>query len=131
MNRDLAELQKEIKSVPDFYGIAFDSINDTNALGDNALHCVCVWGDIVAAKLLLENGIEINQRGEGSFTPLNLALDFGHVELADYLISMGADTSVIGAEFIYDSEKHQKHLQGMAEEMETLEEKINASCGNA
>jgi ankyrin repeat protein len=77
MNKDLIELLDKVASVPDFYGIEFKSINQTNALGDNALHCVCVWGDLDAAKLLVENGIEINQHGEGSFTPLNMALDLG------------------------------------------------------
>ena len=124
MDKDLTELLEKIKDVPDFSGISFNSINETNALGDNALHCVCVWGDIVAAKLLLENGIEINQHGEGSFTPLNLALDFGHKELANYLISMGADTSFIGAEFKYDSEKQNNHLQCIATEIKTLEEQM-------
>lgn len=131
MNRDLTELLEKIKGVPDFYGVQFDSVNDTNALGDNALHCVCVWGDINAAKLLIEQGINIDQPGEGGFTPLNLALDFGHQELASYLISAGADTSVIGAEFKYDREKDKKHLQGMAAEIKALEAKLNNTCGNA
>lgn len=131
MNSELKDLLDSIKSVPDFYGMEFHSINETNALGDNALHCVCVWGDMAAAKLLVESGIDINQRGEGNFTPLNLALDFEHQELADYLISIGADTSVIGAEFKYDSEQNRKHLEGMTAEIKALEEKIKNSCGNA
>ena len=125
------ELLEKIASVPDFYGIQFKSINETNALGDNALHCVCVWGDLEAAKLLVENGIDINQLGEGSMAPLNMALDFGHTELADYLISQGADTSVIGAEFNFDPEKSKKHLQGMSEEIKKLEEHVKNNCGNA
>ena len=131
MNKDLIELLEKIASVPDFYGIEFKSINETNALGDNALHCVCVWGDLEAAKLLVENGIEINQLGEGSLAPLNMALDFGHTELADYLISQGADTSFIGAEFKFDPEKSKKYLQGMSEEIKKLEEQVKNNCGNA
>ncbi|MES2673830.1 MAG: ankyrin repeat domain-containing protein [Pseudomonadota bacterium] len=130
MNKDLKELLGKIKSTADFYDVALDSINDTNALGDNALHCVCVWGDIAAATLLVERGIDINQHGKGGFTPLNLALEFGHIQLADYLISQGADTSVIGADFKYDSEKHNKHLQGMEAEIQNLEEKIHIECGS-
>ncbi len=131
MNKDLIELLEKVASVPDFYGIEFKSINETNALGDNALHCICVWGDLEAAKLLVENGIEINQLGEGSLAPLNMALNFGHTELADYLISQGADTSLIGAEFKFDSEKNKKHLQSMSEEIEKLEEQVKNNCGNA
>lgn len=128
MSRDLIELLETIKQTPDFYAVEFSTINDTNALGDNALHCVCVWGDLAAAKLLIENGIDINQRGEGDFTPLNVALELEHQELANYLISAGADTSVIGAKFKYDAEKNREHLQGMAAEIKALEEKINGAC---
>lgn len=130
MSTDLKELLQKIKSTANFYDVAFDSINGTNALGDSALHCVSVWGDIDAATLLVESGIHINQRGEGGFTPLNLALEFGHIQLADYLISQGADVGVIGADFKYDSEKHNKHLQGMEAEIQSLEEQIHNKDGN-
>ncbi|MEW6648217.1 MAG: ankyrin repeat domain-containing protein [Pseudomonadota bacterium] len=75
MNKKLRELLDKVRSAADFGYVDFHSINDTNALGDNALHCVCVWGDIDAAKLLIESGIEVNQHGEGGFTPLNIALN--------------------------------------------------------
>lgn len=130
MDENVKQLLEKIKTTPDFCGVAFDSINDTNVLGDNALHCVCVWGDMVAAKLLVENGIEINQQGEGCLTPLNMALDFEHKELAAYLISKGADINVIGAEFKYDPEQHNEHLKRMEAEIHKLEKEIYDECSH-
>ena len=76
MNKQVMELLRRVQSTADFGYVTFDSINATNALGDNALHCVCVWGDLEAVKQLVENGIDINQRGEHGFTPLRIAIDF-------------------------------------------------------
>jgi len=124
MNLYLRKLLKKVQSTADFCSVSFETINDTNALGDNALHCICVWGDIEAAKILVENGIYINQRGEGNFTPLNVALDFEHKELADYLISCGADSSVVGAEFEFNREKNSMHLKDIKAKTEVLDEQI-------
>ncbi|MGD2119816.1 MAG: ankyrin repeat domain-containing protein [Chromatiales bacterium] len=131
MNKDIQALLEQVQSTADFGYVSFNSINDTNELGDNALHCVCVWGDLEAAKLLVENGIDINQRGEGGFTPLNIAIDFGHQEIAGYLIANGADTSVIGAKEQFDREKHNLHMKRLTEEIEALEEKIEQECGDS
>lgn len=131
MNKTLLELLKLVQSTADFGYVVFESINDTNALGDNALHCICVWGDLEAARLLVENGIEINQRGESGFTPLNIALDFGHHELADYLIANGADTSVIGAQEQFNREKYNLHIKCLAEDIKALKLQIHEQCKNA
>lgn len=132
MNDKLRDLLQQVQSTADFGYVTFESVNDTNALGDNALHCVCVWGDLEAAKLLVENGIELNQKGEGGFAPLNVALDFGHKEIVDYLIANGADTSVIDAVEQFDREKYNLHMQRLAEQIEQLESKIENECnGNA
>lgn len=120
---------RNVRSTADFGYVAFDSINDTNALGDNALHCVCVWGDLEAARLLVENGININQRGEHGFTPLNVAVDFGFSEIADYLIANGADTSVIGMKPAFDRERHVFHVERLREQIQRLEKQIEAECG--
>jgi len=75
MGENLHELLERVKSTADFGYVEFNSINDTNALGDNALHCVCVWDYFEAAALLIENGINVNQIGEEGFTPFDVASD--------------------------------------------------------
>jgi ankyrin repeat protein len=73
----------------------------------------------------------IHQRGEGGFTPLNIALDFDHRELADYLISNGADTSVIGAKELFDRKKYDLHMKCLAAGIEVLKQQIQEECGSA
>jgi ankyrin repeat protein len=129
MNEKIQDLLLRIQSTADFGYVIFDSINDTNALGDNALHCVCVWGDLEAAKLLVENGINVNQCGEHGFTPLNVADDFGFREIVDYLIANGADPSVLGMEPTFDRDLYTFHMQRLGEQIQELEKQVEAVCG--
>jgi ankyrin repeat protein len=115
------ELLEKVGSVPDFCGVNFNSINATNALGDNALHCVCVWGDLAATKLLVEHGIDIHQRGEFGFTPLRVAVDFGYSEIAAFLISSGADPAAIDAPEVFDARANAAHLGNLQAQIESLE----------
>ncbi|MBU6950155.1 ankyrin repeat domain-containing protein [Hahella sp. HN01] len=120
MNKSVRAILDQVEGVADFAGVKISDINDTNTLGDNALHYVCVWGDLEAAKLLVENGIDIEQKGEGGFTPLKVAEDFGHKELVNYLISMGADAEALNAEFEFDPEANSRHLKRLEERIEEL-----------
>jgi ankyrin repeat protein len=129
MDKALRELLDRVGSVPDFTGVKFRDINDTNAFGDNALHCVCVWGDLAAAKLLIENGIDIEQKGEGGFTPLKVAEDFGQKEIVAYLISKGANTEALVAEFCFDPEENSRHIKRLQEGVVELEQKAKTECG--
>lgn len=128
MNKDVRELLDRVECVPDFMGIELRDINDTNALGDNALHCVCVWGDIEAVKLLVENGVNIEQQGEGGFTPLKVADDFGQKEIVSYLISKGANTSALEADFKFNPEADAKHMERLQDGIDELEKKIDSEC---
>ena len=129
MDKAVRELLTQVEDVADFSGIKLDDINDTNSFGDNALHCVCVWGDIQAAKLLVENGIDIEQKGEGGFTPLKVADDFGHREIVSYLISKGANKEALNAEFAFNPSANANHMKKLQEGIEELETKIQNECG--
>lgn len=84
-------LQDLLAKVSDALNVGLYSIHDTNSMGENALHCVCVWGDLPAAKLLIDAGIDINKYGERGYTPLHLACGQGHPELVALLVENGAD----------------------------------------
>ena len=127
MNEQVLELLRRVQSTADFGYVTFESINSTNAFGDNALHCVCVWGDLVAAKLLVENGINVNQPGEHGFTPLRIAVEFGDTELAEYLLANGADAAAIEAEETFDPKANALHMQGLGEQITVLQERV-AKC---
>ncbi|AZZ90690.1 ankyrin repeat domain-containing protein [Hahella sp. KA22] len=128
MNKSVRALLEQVEGVADFSGVKINDINDTNILGDNALHCVCVWGDLDAAKLLVENGIDIEQKGEGGFTPLRVAEEFGHKELVNYLMSMGADAEALNTEFEFDPEVNSRHLKRLEERIEELSKMTLSGC---
>jgi ankyrin repeat protein len=124
MNPDVLNLLRKVQSTPDFASVQFDSIDATNALGDNALHCVCVWGDLVAAKLLVGNGININQPGEHGFTPLRVAAEFGFTALVEYLVKSGADSSGLGSPAKFDPQANALHMQQLRKQLSTHEERL-------
>lgn len=126
MDGKIQELLESVQGTPDFGYVDFHSINDTNELGDNALHCVCVWGDFEAVRLLVENGINLNQRGELGFTPLNVAVEFGHHEIAEYLIAHGANSDALRAEPEFDRERQTLHVRRLAEHIKMLQCKLAA-----
>lgn len=68
----------------------------------------------------MESGIEINKRGERGFTPLNVALDFGHSDIAEYLLANGADTGIIDAVAEFDREICDLHIQRLAQQTARL-----------
>ena len=91
MDIRINQILDKVSSTPHFVGIELVDVNTTNALGDNALHRVCVWGDVEAAKTLMEAGININRFGDRGYTPLHTACMFGHLALVELLVSKGAD----------------------------------------
>ena len=127
MKANVRELLEKVRSTADFGSVPFESINDTNALGDNALHCVCVWGDLEAAKLLVENGINLHQRGEFGFTPLRVAAEFEHSLLVQYLLASGADPSALDAPEVFDREANAKHMNSLREQVKRIEVQV-AQC---
>lgn len=91
MSPEVKAILDRVKQTADFCCVTFDSINDTDDLGNNALHCVVIWGDYEAAKTLIKNGINVNQRGEHGFTPLHEACSCGRKEMVELLLEHGAD----------------------------------------
>ncbi len=72
----------------------YRDINQCNALGENALHFMAVWNKPDYAKVLASNGIDIDKRGEHGYTPLHEAIEQGHTEMVDCLLSLGADVEI-------------------------------------
>lgn len=124
MNSNVQALLARIQDTADFGSVRFESINETNALGDNALHCVCVWGDLEAARLLVENGIDLHQKGEFGFTPLRVAAEFGHPLIVQYLISVGADPSALTSPEVFDRDALARHLNTLEVQVQRLEDQV-------
>jgi len=94
LSPDCIALLKTVSDTTDFSYVKFNSINETNLLGANALHCVAIWGEVSSAQILIENGIEINKNGEHGYTPLHEAISQENIEMVKYLLSNGADPSI-------------------------------------
>jgi len=129
VNEEVLQLLSRVQSTADFGYVKFDSINATNALGDNALHCVCIWDDLAAAKLLVENGINVNQPGEFGFTPLRIASEFSSTELVNYLLASGADAKALDAPEVFNPNANSAHIAGLDRQLATLEKQLK-QCEN-
>lgn len=91
----LAEVLRRInESVDDFASRPATSANDRGTFDDYPLHKVAIWGDVEAAKVLLDNGADINATGEDGDTPLHRAAAAGQKEMVDFLVGRGADVSL-------------------------------------
>lgn len=82
---------EKVASTADFACVELIDVNTTNPIGDNALHCVCRWGDVDAAKALIDAGVNINQFGDRGYTPLHNACMAGHFPVVELLVNHGAN----------------------------------------
>ena len=71
--------------------VVLDDVNAVNADGDNALHWAVGCNDLEAARLLIDCGIDVNQRGDLGRTPLHEACSLGHKDMIRLLVEHGAD----------------------------------------
>jgi len=69
-------------------------VNACSSDGDNGLHCVVRWGDLSAAKALIDAGVDVNKAGDLGYTPLHVACMQDNAEMVKLLIDGGADIFV-------------------------------------
>ncbi len=91
MNDQLKQIFARLREVGDFPEADFSDVNVCRSDGDNALHCVVGWGDLPAARVLIDAGIDVNRSGDLGYTPLHIACMKGNVEMVKLLIDRGAD----------------------------------------
>ena len=71
---------------------------DTRArTGDMPLHIAAVNGNLRAIILLIEEGAELNAKGEGEMTPLHYAVQMNQIEAIKILLEHAADPTVTNA----------------------------------
>ena len=57
MDSQVRLILDKVASTADFACVELGDVNTTNSMGDNALHCVCIWGDVESASVLINAGI--------------------------------------------------------------------------
>jgi uncharacterized protein len=62
--------------------------------GDTPLHIAALWGDVDAARRLVEAGADVNAPGDMTCPPLFFAVMAGHAGVAELLLRLGADPDV-------------------------------------
>jgi len=69
------------------------NVNAVDIYGMTPLHYAAKYGRIEIIKTLIENGAVLNPKSRVEETPYNLAVKAGKKESADFLISIGTDSS--------------------------------------
>jgi ankyrin repeat protein len=91
MSGQLQTIFARLRGTSDFADADFSDVNATSSDGDNALHCVVRWGELAAAKALIDAGIDVNKAGDLGYTPLHVACMQGNAEIVKLLTDSGAD----------------------------------------
>ena len=94
----IAELQKKYD-----YLINYDSVDPTDPIdpltyvdsnGDNLLHIAAQLGDVNTIALLVDAGVNINQKGDMGFTALHYAYDGKYSRAIEFLLAHGASAEI-------------------------------------
>ena len=91
MNEMVKSILARVQQAALFDEVDFSDINACAIDGDNALHVVVGWGDLAAADVLLQAGIDVNKAGDLGYTPLHVACMKGNLEMVKLLVQGGAD----------------------------------------
>ena len=67
----------------------------SHSLGESALHLACQSGDQTTVELLLDKGLDIEQKSNNGITPLLKAALHGHADLLEFLISKGTNFNLV------------------------------------
>jgi ankyrin repeat protein len=91
MNPKLKLILAQVADTADFWNVDLSDVNACAPDGDNALHVIVRWGDLAAAQVLIDAGIDISKAGDLGYTPLHVACMEGNIEMVKILAVHGAD----------------------------------------
>jgi ankyrin repeat protein len=87
---DVADVLARIQHVTEFLGVKLIDPNQRGIFGNTPLTVAVVWGDLDAARILLDAGAEVNAKVEDGQTPLHFAVEFGNLDIVRLLVGRGA-----------------------------------------
>jgi len=81
--------------LPTFLDVSLTGPNIKGTIfGDTPLHIMAVWGDVESAQILIDEGAEIDARGEHDFTPLHEAVGQDKIEMVKLLLANGSNPNL-------------------------------------
>jgi ankyrin repeat protein len=98
MPTEVAEIQKRyhylVNYEADDPSSPIDPLTYTDSNGDHLLHIAAQRGDLRTVELLVKAGLDIDQTGDMGCTALHYAKLNGKDDVANFLLSHGASTSI-------------------------------------
>lgn len=91
----ISDILADYQTLPEYIDRVLVDVNQVSLFGDYPLHVAAVRGSLEEIETLLENGANINVKGEHDFTPLHSAVEQGHPEAVKLILENGADSSPI------------------------------------
>jgi ankyrin repeat protein len=89
------------KELSDFLSKKPHLINQKNRNGNSILHIACWKGDCDMVLMLLMRGAHLNVTDSKGYTPLLVAIEFGHDLLATSLLERGANINIANQTLCY------------------------------
>jgi ankyrin repeat protein len=90
--KDANDVLARVGGATVYLGIELKDVNDRGLFGSTPLSVVVTWGDLIAARLLIEAGADVNVITERGRTLLHDAVSFGNAEMVRLLLDSGVAT---------------------------------------
>jgi ankyrin repeat protein len=94
----VADVLERMEDVAEFCNGPLHDVNQRGIGGSTPLYVAAVWGDLEAARLLIEAGADVNAHNEDGETALHWAASEGDRALAILLIERGASLTELSDE---------------------------------
>ena len=104
MKNELDVVLLEYSELLEYSGLTLDGVNKLSLFGDRPINIAATRGLINEVKVLLDNGADINNRGEHGYTPLHNAVEQSNIATVKFLLEKGADLEVKNDNMITASE---------------------------
>lgn len=86
----LKELLEDYSSLPEYSEIECSDVNTISLFGDYPIHVAATRGSVEELKLIINEGADINLKGEHGYTALHDAVAQEKIEAILYLLQHGA-----------------------------------------